>query len=187
MNTEWNWAHLHLLINHLPVVGILLIAFFAIYAVFQKDDRLLRLSGVFTLLIGIASIPVAASGLLAQDIAHELPWASEAYMHKHEPVALGSLAALLVFGVWMVLLQRKQANLSKRFQVLLIAWLLSLSASFGGVAYLGGKIVHVEIRPEEPLPIQMPPPKTSTHPTYAAPMTDVHDTHKHEHRHQHAD
>lgn len=196
MATEWNWAHLHLLINHLPMVGIPLVLLFATYAVYEKDERLLRMSAVFTLMLGMGSIPVAVSGYLAQDIAHELPWVSETYMHKHETVALGSLAGLLVFGGWVVFLQRKKAHVSRRFTMILTSGMICLSASFGWVAYLGGKIVHAEIRPGELLPQPMHQhdhaqneiaPKTPTRPAFAVPMTSAQDALHHEHSHRHAD
>lgn len=92
-----NPAHVHLLLNHIPVVGIWLgIALYLVALVRKPEWRSLSL-GVFALM-AVLTIPAYLSGEPAEEMIHGLPGVSEATVEAHEEAAVPALIAMLVLG-----------------------------------------------------------------------------------------
>ncbi|MDO8588375.1 MAG: hypothetical protein Q7T82_15210 [Armatimonadota bacterium] len=68
-----NYAHAHLVLNHVPVIlfpaGVLLFA----YAVLSKDDKLKRVSFAVFVLVALAAIAVYLTGNEAEELIEDLP------------------------------------------------------------------------------------------------------------------
>ncbi len=145
-----NAAHWHLLLNHVPVLGILFSALLLAVAIWLKNAQFQRVSLVFLLCCALASVPVYLTGEAAEGIVEKLPEASEEIIEAHERMGtttlivmqLLALASAVVLFAW-----RKAAEPSRRavFAVLLFALLSAALAGY--TANLGGQVRHSEIRP----------------------------------------
>src|SRR3972149_3625455 len=156
-----NWAHVHLIINHIPVIGIGLLILLFIVAMVRKNKGLITVALAFIILISLATIPVYLTGEPAEEIVEDLPGVSEELIEEHEEQAEIAFILVEVAGglALITLIARRYSD--KLGQKLIILTLLVLIVSGGLVAWtanLGGKIHHEEIRSgtsSQNLPSQM--------------------------------
>ena len=82
-----NAAHLHLLLNHLPVIGIPIIGVFLLLALAGKQQALVRIALGFTVVLALLTVPVYLSGEPAEEIVEDLPGVPHAVLEEHEEIA----------------------------------------------------------------------------------------------------
>jgi hypothetical protein len=144
-----NQAHLHLLVNHLPIVGSLFAAVLLGAGLLQRDVSLTKAGLVAVLAAGLLCLPAQFTGAGAAAVVQDLPRVSRALIQAHSAAAelgfwaLEGAAALALFG-WLLL-----KNASPKARLLAWAALAAALLSFGLLARagsLGGLIRHTEIR-----------------------------------------
>ncbi len=144
-----NWAHVHLIINHVPVLGVLGGILLLGYAMVRKSAEVLMLSFVLFTLVAAATILVFIAGEGAQDVVKNLPGVTEEYIGRHEEVASVALLMTETLGLFCIaglfLLRRRGAIPRWLVIVVLVTSLIDASV-VGLTAYLGGQIRHTEIR-----------------------------------------
>jgi uncharacterized membrane protein len=141
-------THLHLLLNHFPVIGALIVTALLGWAVLRRSGEITRVSLGMIAAIGIIAVIVFFTGEPAEEAIENLPGFSEAITERHEEFALiativiGSLAALALAALGMF------RNKDIPRWVSLWSFMLSLVASgtMGYTALLGGQIRHTEVR-----------------------------------------
>ncbi|GAB4328177.1 MAG: hypothetical protein OHK0038_01980 [Flammeovirgaceae bacterium] len=146
-----NPAHIHLLLNHIPILGSLFGTILLAIGLVRKDKSLLH-AGLLTLVIvSIISVPAFFSGEGAEEMIEKMPDISHDVIHEHEEIAekaiwlmeLVGLASLIAF-----FLHLKEHPL--RYTVTIVVLVLAI-ANFGVMAKVGntgGEIRHTEIRKE---------------------------------------
>lgn len=144
-----NPAHLHLAINHLPVVGLLLALGVLICGRCIKNEATMRVGFWLFIASALFAIPAYVSGEPAEDMVEKLPGIAKAYIERHESAAAASLAATLLVGAIAasVLFQARNGRTLNPAGVFIV--MLTALLAFGGMAYaakLGGEIHHQEIR-----------------------------------------
>jgi uncharacterized membrane protein len=143
-----DFVHIHLLLNHFPVIGTVLGVLLFLFALVRKSSELKRISlGIFVLL-AILAIPVYFSGEPAEESVENLPGVSDSIIERHENLAFIALISAIILGIvsLMALLASKHVRVS--------VWLTSFSFGIavittilmGITANLGGQIRHTEIR-----------------------------------------
>tara|TARA_B100000809_G_scaffold155795_1_gene153110 strand:+ start:746 stop:1252 length:507 start_codon:yes stop_codon:yes gene_type:complete len=144
-----NAAHLHLLINHLPIIGSF-IGFLLIFysAIIIKNRSNLKAGLVILSLSCISILPVYFSGESAEDIVEHLNVVKHDTIEEHEEIAeLGlyvSLFVCLLSSATFFAINRnnKQAN-NLTYITLFMAVLLTVL--FVLIGHTGGEIRHTEI------------------------------------------
>lgn len=144
-----NSAHFHLVVNHFPIVGIL-IGFLTLIGglLLRKSDVKITALGIFVF-SAITSIFAFYSGEGAEEVVENLPGISETLIHSHEEYAETFFLVTLVLGaVALIGLigEIKKSRFSKYLMILVL-----LAAMFDGllainVGISGGEIRHSEIR-----------------------------------------
>ena len=151
-----NTVHLHLLLNHLPVVGTVIGTLLLAVALLRRSDELGRISlGLFGLL-GVIALGVYLTGEPAEDAVEKLPGVSHALLDRHQDAALVATIVLGVIGaaaLASLLLYRRRA-LPRWVTVLGFGAALAASATMAYTANLGGQIRHTEIRAGAVLPAE---------------------------------
>lgn len=148
---EFNAAHLHLLLNHVPILGAVAAALLLTLALFVRRQVLTKAALWFLAVAGVVSVPVYLSGEEAEDIAEELG-AAHAVIESHEEAALltlislGALGLLALGFLWWTSHQYEVPRWVTGTMWVLAAGGAVLAAR---TAYLGGQIRHTEIRPPE--------------------------------------
>ena len=151
-------THLHLLLNHFPVIGALIGVALLALALIRRSSELSKVSlGLFAAL-GIVTLIVFFTGEPAEEGIEKLPGFSESITEKHEEFALLATIVLSAIGAMAVavLALFKGKELPRR--ITLIALVLSIVG--GGMmsytAMLGGQVRHTEVRSGSVSPVTEP-------------------------------
>ena len=145
-----NIAHLHLILNHFPVVGSVIVALLLALALYRRSDELGRAALLLAALVGAVSIAVYFTGEPAEELVERLPGVSEAITEQHEEAALVAtivVAALGALSLVVLGMHRGRRALSRRTTGAALALALVASGVMGYTAFLGGQVRHTEIRP----------------------------------------
>ncbi|WP_345058119.1 hypothetical protein [Hymenobacter glaciei] len=144
-----NQAHLHLIFNHVPIVGSLFAAVLLAAGLFKHNLTLTKAGLIAVLAAGLFCLPAQLTGEGAAAIAQQLPRTSRALIHNHEEAAelgfwaLEGAAALALFGLLLL------KGASPKARLLALLALAATLLSYGLLARagnLGGMIGHPEIR-----------------------------------------
>ncbi len=143
-----NQAHLHLLLNHFPVIGTILCLLLLLAAILRKSHELKRISLAALVLIALLAIPAYLTGEPAEDIVENIPGVSKALIEPHEEAALAAIISMSVTGIF-ALFGLIWVRGKKSFPSWIMTAALLLTAVSVGLmaqtANLGGKIHHPEI------------------------------------------
>src|ERR1700733_4543661 len=138
-----NWAHVHLLLNHFPTVGMVVGLGVFITAIASKSDDMKRTSlGIF-FFISLLAIPAFVTGTSAKLALEKVPEVSKAMIDTHETAAFEGLWFIELTGAlaWLGLWQYRR--LSRVPQGTLAAVLVLALATFGlmsRAALIGGGV-----------------------------------------------
>jgi uncharacterized membrane protein YjdF len=143
-----NPTHIHLLLNHFPIIGTLISSAILLYSIIKKQDTG-KITGAFIIVVmALIAIPVLLTGEPAEESVEHLSGISKALIHDHEEASEKAFWLMELTGVFsllaIVLYKIKSAFTSKAF---LVAFAFS-AITFFAMAWagnLGGKIRHPEI------------------------------------------
>ncbi len=152
-----NLAHLHLLLNHFPIIGTLIgLGLFAI-SFLGKNDDLKRASLMVLAVVALLALPAFFSGVGAQAAIRKDAGVPAALIDRHQGAAMLALLFMEITGALALaaLWQRHRVSGGKRLSWNLKAILLFSIVTAGLMARVGttgGDIRHPEIRvaPERP-------------------------------------
>jgi hypothetical protein len=145
-----NWAHLHLALNHVPVIGLPIVLLLLAWAIVRRSAELLKASFGLIILLAVVTVIVQVTGEPAEELVEGLPGVVESMVEAHEESALlGTIGVVVVgvialFGLWRL----GTGKILPRWypSVVLIAG-LTVAGMMVWIANLGGQIRHTEIRP----------------------------------------
>lgn len=144
-----NDAHLHLIVNHVSLFA-LVIGFFVLAVSMKKNSRDLRiLASVLFVIAGVFGFIAVDTGGDAVDIVKALGGNTQPFIEEHALAAVwaqrsGILVAILALAMeWAAC--KKPAFVRKLQWVLLIVSLHGVTV-FARTAFLGGQIIHTEVR-----------------------------------------
>ena len=143
-----SWGHVHLLLNHVPVIGTFLCLLLLLVAFVRKSEELKRVTLGLFVLIALITIPVYLTGDSAQEMVENIPGVSRAMIHQHENSALYSLIAVEVAGVIALaglLLFRKNKGLANLLTIVTLVFSLITGGLLAWTSNLGGQVRHTEI------------------------------------------
>jgi uncharacterized membrane protein len=145
-----NWAHIHLMINHFPVIGMIFAVLLLVYALMKKSEELTKAALGAFVLIALITIPVYLTGEAAEDIVKKLPDVTEALINRHEEAASVALTLMMVAGIASLagLFLFRSRPLPKWFTIVILVLAFVTSSVMGLTANLGGQVRHTEIRKE---------------------------------------
>ncbi len=146
-----NWAHIHLMINHFPVIGVLGALLVFGYGLVRKSDEVKLLGLGLFILIALVTIPVFLTGGAAEKVVKDLnlPGVTESSIGTHAEIALLAMALIELLGAVALgglFLFRKSGALPQWYIALLLVMALVSAGTVGLTANLGGQIRHTEIR-----------------------------------------
>jgi hypothetical protein len=142
-----NAAHLHLVLNHAPVFGVLFALVLLGLARLRHSDQLARI-GLGTLVVsGLAAAGAMFTGEPAEHAVEHLAGISERAIEAHEEAA--ELAAAVTYAGAVIalaaLLLRRRIALADRLTLLALVAALAAFSLMARTANLGGQIRHPEI------------------------------------------
>lgn len=145
-----NPAHVHLLLNHFPMIVLLVGIAQLAWAVWRNDVVLQRASLWIFVASALVTIPTYMTGDGAEHVVGRMPGVTRALIHAHEEPALYSLIGILGLGLLsaFILWRRRDAHdgTGADTQGALVLAIV-VFVLVGYTAAKGGQIVHQEVRP----------------------------------------
>jgi hypothetical protein len=144
-----NFAHLHLVMNHVPTVGSVAALGLLLLAFVRRSEPLKHAGLELLFLIAVLTLPVYVSGVAAQQELRQVPEVSrDAVMVHHDAALIGfTVVEFAGFVAWAALWQWRRRGQAGRGLVIATTVLLALALLvMGRAATLGGEIRHPEIR-----------------------------------------
>jgi len=161
-------AYLHIITNHIPIIGVPLALFLLVLGIWRKSDELKTASLLIFAFLGIATLGTYLLGQGGEDFVEDLAGVSHDAIENHEDfarVALISVAITALFALFALVRYKGFSFLKRRsadspangessaepvlhfpnwivLAVLILA--LASSAILGYTGKLGGKIRHTE-------------------------------------------
>ena len=144
-----NWAHTHLLVNHLPILGGLFALLLLAWGWLRREPAIVRLAlGLFVLLAG-AAIAVHSTGERAVEAVERLPGVTRELIDAHESAAGKATTVYFVAGLAALgglIAFRKRPSPPAWFLALMLLIGAANAVMIARAGLLGGEIRHTEVR-----------------------------------------
>ncbi|NIP29484.1 MAG: hypothetical protein GTO02_03820 [Candidatus Dadabacteria bacterium] len=144
-----NPVHLHLMLNHIPLVGVGFVILLFVIAIFLRSNQLINISLIFVILVALWAIPAHQTGELAEEYVENLPSYSEQLVYDHDIAADIAFIFTEVVGVLALISlisRRFHKKFSHKITILTLLGLIVCGVLLARAANLGGKIHHPELR-----------------------------------------
>lgn len=144
-----NDAHLHLLVNHFPIIGTIFGFGILIAGIIFKNNAVKNVSYVIFIVTAIFAFIAMSTGEGAEEIVEDIPNIGKQIIHEHEEIAeklavvLYVLGAVSLFGLYANLKNHSKAKLTSYLALVIAIIGIVLTKSVGTS---GGEIRHTEIR-----------------------------------------
>lgn len=144
-----NDAHLHLVVNHFPIIGTILGVGILISGIILKNNTVKNTSYVLFIVSAIFAAFSMGTGEGAEEMVENMPTVGDQVIHQHEEMAEKLATVLYLLGV--ISLVGLYTNLKNKAKANLVSY-LALAISCVGVflaqqtGTTGGEVRHTEIR-----------------------------------------
>lgn len=145
-------AHLHLVLNHFPILGSLFAFILLLIATLKKNLFLYKTGLTVLFFVALLTIPAYTTGEAAEHATEHLPGSSHDMVHEHEEQAELAFPIMLALGAFagflLLQMKRKPEGNHMKFawpMVVLTAGMFFFMALIGNH---GGKIRRPELRGE---------------------------------------
>lgn len=142
-----NLPHIHLMLNHVPVLGTLFGLALLAWGIVRRNDSLQRAALLTFTVVALIAIPVYLTGEPAEEVVEHLAGTVDGAIEPHEDAALISFIAMELLGalaLGALVLSRTRFN-----PALVVRAALAVALITGGLmawtANLGGRIRHAEV------------------------------------------
>ncbi len=139
-------VHLHLVLNHFPIIGSFFALAFVAYGVLRKNETLTNAARVILIFVACVTVPVYFTGEPAEESVEQLQIDGEQFIEQHESAAQIAFAASLLVGIVAGVSLLPWWRTSKSITTVLVIGTLALTLLMVRVGNLGGQIRHSEIR-----------------------------------------
>jgi len=147
-------AHAHLLLNHVPTLGLVFGFALFLFSMVRNSDDLMRASLAALFLVAIMAYPTFMTGYAARLAIRHRAGFSEPLVDGHQGAAVLALIFLEITGVaaWLGLWQQRRSARPATWTVVTVVVLSLLTLGLvTRAANMGGEIAHSEIRATQDL------------------------------------
>jgi hypothetical protein len=143
-----SWTHLHLMINHLPVLGAPVFLLLLAWALLRRSPGVARAALWGTVLLAPAAQLVSLTGEQTEERLEQVVQLDEAVVERHEEMAETATRVLIVTAVIaaIALWRGRRAPGTRLLPAAVLAGLVATSGLMAYSAWTGGLIRHTEIR-----------------------------------------
>jgi uncharacterized membrane protein len=141
-------GYIHLILNHLPVIGTLFLIIFFLYGLIKRNEQVNNFALVGFIMVAILTIPVFLSGEGAEEAVEHLQGVSHDLIEEHEEAgefALWAMQGLNLLAIASLVLNMKGHRFSGFFKTitLVVSFFVLLLMINTGLS--GGKIRRPEL------------------------------------------
>ena len=144
-----NDAHLHLIVNHFPIIGTVFGLGILIAGLVLKNNSVKSTAYIIFIVTAVFAAISVVTGRGAEELVKDMPNIGHQIIHEHEELAEKFALLLYGIGVFSLLLLYTAVNKHKFAKILsFITLILAIGAAILsiGVGTSGGEIRHTEIR-----------------------------------------
>ena len=144
-----NAAHVHLLLNHIPILGTIFGLLLLLYGWLRGSSDVEKASLGTFVITALITIPVYLTGDGAAEIVRHLPEVSVPIIRQHDNAATFTLIVIEILGAVSLLslwLSRRSREI-KSWMALVALALAVIGSGLGmWTGALGGQVRHTEVR-----------------------------------------
>lgn len=147
-----NTVHIHLLLNHVPVIGTLLGIVLIAWAILRSSTEVARTALALFVILAPIALVVYLTGEPVEHLVERLPGVTEGAIEAHEEaatIATVALGGLGVVALWALVYFRRRV-LPRAVLLIVLVYSLAVGGLMAWTANLGGQIRHTEIRAAAP-------------------------------------
>ncbi len=147
-----NDAHIHLVVNHFPIIGTILGLGILITGIILKNNSVKNTAYSLFIIAAIFAFISMSTGEGAEELVEDMPNIGKQIIHEHEEMAeklalvLYLLGIVSIVGLYTNFKNNSKANLVSYLTVVIAAIGVFLGQQTGTT---GGEIRHTEIRTNE--------------------------------------
>jgi hypothetical protein len=143
-------VHIHLLVNHAPILGALFALALLVASFMFAPDVLRRTALVVLVGVGLAGAAANYSGEPAEDAIRGFPGVQRAVIHEHEELGEKSFLVGVVVGVLALgaLIRWRRVPVPQAVTLGALAGAAVVSGMMAYTGLLGGQVRHTEVRPD---------------------------------------
>lgn len=142
-----NPTHIHLVLNHFPIIGTLIGSAIVLFGIVKKQSNGKAIGAFIIVIMAIVAIPVMVTGEPAEESIEHLNGISKSLIHDHEEAAEKAFWMMEIAGVIsliaLILYKIKPVLASKAFWIA-FAFSVITFLTMVWAGNLGGKIRHPE-------------------------------------------
>jgi uncharacterized membrane protein len=140
--------HLHLLLNHVPVLGAYLAILVLAAALVKRRSDWARAGLWLVVALTAVAVGVYFTGESAEEAVEHLPGVAEAAIERHEEVAKLATIVFATAGVLALgaLLARRKREIGRGLAAAALGVMLVVGGAIGYAAGLGGLVRHTELQ-----------------------------------------
>ena len=144
-----NDAHLHLVVNHFPIIGTIFALGILVVGLFLKNNSVKNTAYVLFIFSAIFALISVQTGEGAEEIVEDFPGIGKAIIHEHEELAEKlAIVIYLLGGISILGIILNVKNHAKAKFISVVVVLIAIPAIYLAtlVGTSGGEIRHTEIR-----------------------------------------
>jgi len=144
-----NGAHLHLLLNHVPILGSVFALVLLAFGYFMRNDTLSKAALWTLVVVSLIAIPAFLSGEEAEHAVEDRPGISNTQIHEHEEQAEIAFWALMCSGaiaLGTLMASMKTQSVNRTLLFLNMVFIVGTFALMARTGNSGGAIRHPEIQ-----------------------------------------
>ncbi len=144
-----NDAHLHMVVNHFPIIGTILGLGILITGIILKNNTVKSTAYVLFVIAAIFAAFSMGTGEGAEELVEDMPSVGKQIIHEHEEMA--ERLAIVLYALGVISLAGLFLNYKKNAKAQLVSY-VALIIAIAGVFFAqqtgttGGEIRHTEIR-----------------------------------------
>lgn len=144
-----NDAHLHMVVNHFPIIGTILGLGILITGIFLNNNSVKNTAYALFIVAALFALASMATGDGAEEMVEDMPNIGKRIIHEHEEIAEKLAIVLYLLGavsIMGIILNIK--NHSKAKFISIVAVIIAIAGVYISilVGTSGGEIRHTEIR-----------------------------------------
>lgn len=150
-----NDAHLHMVVNHFPIIGTILGLGILITGLILKNNSVKSTAYVLFVVAAIFALFSMGTGEGAEELVEDMPSIGKEIIHEHEEMA--EKLALVLYALGVVSLAGLYLNYKKHAKANLVSFIAVITAIVSvffatETGTTGGEIRHTEIRANAAVP-----------------------------------
>jgi len=144
-----NAAQIHLMLNHVPVIGVILATLLLVVGILMRSRDVVRVTFGLLVVIALSGVVVYLTGEPVEHMVERLPGVEHDTLEAHEEFSRPATIALVIVGlVSLVGLIRywRAERVPRGFAIVTLVLAIIASGMMGWTAHLGGLIRHEELQ-----------------------------------------